>query len=63
MSNFLVGTSAYANADAGLLKAAGIGWIRVDFPFPFQDQPGGDLTEGYLQAREHARAGRPGDFR
>ena len=31
-------------------------WIRVDFPFPFSDRPGGELTDAYLQARENARA-------
>jgi hypothetical protein len=56
MSSLLIGTSAYANADSDLLKAAGIGWIRADFPFPFKDRLGGELTEEYLKAREHARS-------
>ena len=56
MTDFIVGTSALHNANVDLMRKAGIGWVRTDFPFPFSDRIGGNLTNEYLQARETARA-------
>ncbi len=55
MSEFLIGTSAFANADPGLIRQAGIEWIRQDFPFPFADCIGGRLADAYVKAKEEAR--------
>jgi len=55
MDEFIVGVSAFSNANPDLMKAAGIGWIRVDFPFPFVDHIGGTLSPEYIEARETAR--------
>jgi hypothetical protein len=54
MSNLLIGTSAYPNADDNLLKGAGIGWIRQDFSFPFLDRHGGALSQDYQKQKETA---------
>ena len=56
MSDLIIGTSAFANANPQLLKEAGIGYIRADFPVPFADRVGGTLTDHYLRAREEAFA-------
>jgi len=55
MGKFLIGTSAFANADPGLIRRAGIEWIRQDFPFPFTDRIGGRLADAYMKAKEEAR--------
>ncbi|MCC6444242.1 MAG: hypothetical protein IT210_12410 [Armatimonadetes bacterium] len=55
MSDLLYGVSAYPDADAGLMKEAGIEWVRLDFPFPFKEKAGGEPSEDYLRAREEAR--------
>uniref|UniRef100_A0A7C4PH79 Uncharacterized protein n=1 Tax=Anaerolinea thermolimosa TaxID=229919 RepID=A0A7C4PH79_9CHLR len=54
MSELIIGTSALANANQDLLNEACIQWIRIDFPFPFQDKLGGELTPEYLNARQQA---------
>ena len=56
MSELRIGTSAFANASDARLREAGIDWIRVDIPQPFQDRLGGELTGDYLKAREEARS-------
>ncbi len=56
MSELLIGISAEPAADTALIMDAGIGWVRQDFPFPFTDRLGGNLTEDYRRARETARA-------
>lgn len=55
MADLLIGTSAYPSADRGLLREAGIGWLRQSFPFPFRDRVGGELTEEYVERRERVR--------
>ncbi len=44
MSKFIFGTSAFPTAEPALLQVAGIGWVRQDFPYPFQDGLGGTLS-------------------
>ncbi len=56
MAQFLIGTSAFPNADPALLKAAGIRWVRQDFPYPFKSGLGGDQSPHYEEARSAARA-------
>jgi hypothetical protein len=55
MSSFLIGTSAESTADPNLLQQAGIQWIRVNFPFPYLQQFGGELNPEYVRAREEAQ--------
>jgi hypothetical protein len=55
MKELLIGTSAFAKADPFLIKAAGIGWIRQDFPFPFAERIGGTLADGYMKAKAEAQ--------
>ena len=50
----MIGTSAYPTADKALLREAGIGWVRVGFPFPFADRLGGSLTQEYRRSRADA---------
>jgi hypothetical protein len=52
MDQFILGTSAFANADPALIRSAGISWIRHDFPFPFSDRIGGTLDANYIKAKE-----------
>lgn len=54
MSEIMIGTSALPTADVNLMKAAGIGWLRHGFPYPFVDRLGGAKSERYLQARAMA---------
>ncbi len=55
MAEPMIGTSACPTADTGLIREAGIGWVRQGFPFPFEDMIGGSVTEGYGQARAAAQ--------
>ena len=54
MGKVIVGTSALPGADAGLMKEAGLGWVRQGFPCPFEDALGGELAEAYVQAKDLA---------
>jgi hypothetical protein len=54
MGEMMIGTSAYAGADADLMREAGIGWVRQNFGVPFDEGIGGTLNERYLKAREAA---------
>lgn len=56
MSEMLIGTSAKADADVALMRGAGMEWVRQGFAFPFVDRVGGEVSEGYLAARDVARA-------
>jgi hypothetical protein len=54
MNDMMIGISADADADRGLLSGAGIGWMRFDFPFPFEDRTGGKLSQQYRKAKAAA---------
>ena len=54
MADMMIGTSAYPTADAGLLRQAGIGWVRVGFASPFADRLGGQQTEEYRRRKADA---------
>ena len=56
MSEIIIGTSAFANADTALMKSAGIGWVRQNFTYPFVDCVGGETTEAYREAKAAALA-------
>ena len=56
MNDFVIGTSAFSDAHVELMKEAGIGWVRQDFPFPFVDRVGGELSAPYRKAREVAQS-------
>jgi hypothetical protein len=55
MEKLIIGTSALPDANVALIKDAGIGWIRQDFPFPFVDRIGGVVSEDYRRARAAAQ--------
>ncbi len=54
MPEFMIGASAYPTADVEQMREAGIGWIRLDFGFPFSGRIGGELTEQYMHQRQDA---------
>ncbi len=54
MDPFMIGISAEPDADQGLLREAGIGWMRYGIPFPFEDRINGKLSEAYRTARAQA---------
>ncbi len=56
MNNFVIGTSAFPNASIALMKGAGIDWVRQDFPFPFTDRIGGELSKQYQEERAIAQS-------
>jgi len=57
MEKPLIGVSAYPGAaNIGLMKAAGIGWIRHVIPYPFVEGAGGVLSDNYLAAKSQAEA-------
>ena len=41
MDPFIIGTSAFDQADVRLMREAGIDWVRASFHFPFTDRVGG----------------------
>ncbi len=58
MPDLMIGTSAYATADASLMREAGIGWVRQDFSVPFEDRLYGDVTQKYREETAQAEAWR-----
>jgi len=60
---FINGITSHGTWDIALMKAAGFGWVRAGFPYPFADLGTGALSEEYLQAREHARRWAAAGFR
>lgn len=56
MRGLMIGTSVYATADPAMLREAGIGWVRLDFGFPFSRRMGGQVTEQYALQRADAGA-------
>lgn len=55
MSEFIVGISASPDADAGLMRQAGITHVRQSFGYPFKDALGGELSDRYVQAKATAQ--------
>ncbi len=49
MDGLMAGVSAYPTADVGLLRDAGVRWVRKGFRFPFRGAVGGELTEEYRE--------------
>jgi hypothetical protein len=43
------------NPDYSLMKAAGIGWVRVSFSFPFKDRLNGEYSDDFLKELANAR--------
>ncbi len=54
MDELIAGTSAYPDADPDLLRQAGIGWLRHNFPFPFEEGIGDETTEAYARTKQRA---------
>jgi hypothetical protein len=54
MSEVIIGNSALPDANVGLMREAGIGWLRHGFPYPFSDRLGGQKGARYLEARAQA---------
>jgi hypothetical protein len=63
MSEFIIGTSAYDHANFQLMQSAGIQWVRVGFPYPFNGPDERTLNPSYLEARKHAQAWSDRGFR
>ena len=55
MTELIIGTSAYDHADSQLMRSAGIQWVRVGFPYPFQAPGDSTPSPEYLKARQSAR--------
>jgi len=55
MTPLRFGVCAHRHSDAPLMRESGIQWVRDIFPFPFRDKIAGELTDGYLKARESAK--------
>jgi hypothetical protein len=55
MSELIIGTSAKSGANLDLMRDAGIEWVRVGFPLPFEDRIGGKLSQRYIEARRRAQ--------
>jgi hypothetical protein len=51
----MLGVSAWSNPNYQLMKEGGIGWVRLDFGFPFEDKIGGKLCDKFLKDLEEAR--------
>lgn len=56
MERIMIGTSAYPDADVSLLREAGIGWVRHDFPLPFEDRLYGAVSAEYRRRKAEAEA-------
>ena len=56
MDPMMIGISAEPDADRSLLREAGIGWMRYEFPFPFEDRVNGRLSQSYVKARSNAES-------
>jgi hypothetical protein len=54
-SKRILGVSAWSNPNYQLMKEGGIGWVRLDFGFPFEDKIGGKLGDKFLKDLEEAR--------
>lgn len=51
----ILGLDSWQGADYATLKAAGIGWVRTGFGFPYQDKIGGKLRPDFLRSVENAK--------
>ncbi len=64
MLEFMNGTVAPApDADRAMMREAGVEWVRLGTPVPFEDHIGGSLTERYQRYREAAAGWREDGFR
>jgi len=52
---FIHAITAVGTWQPELMKAAGIGWVRTGFAYPFAGPEGETLSEAYLRDREHAQ--------
>ena len=59
----ILGVSPWSNPNYEMIKAAGIGWVRLDFEFPFEDKLGGKLSADFLKQLEEAKKVRQTDLR
>ena len=50
----MIGVSAYPNADIGLMREAGIEWVRHGFSVPFTDRLNGKVSEAYREEKAEA---------
>ncbi len=55
VSKRILGVSPWSNPNYELMKAGGIGWVRLGFEFPFEDKIGGKLNERFLKDLEEAK--------
>lgn len=60
---FINGITTHGRFDVDLLKAAGFGWVRAGFPYPFANPDDGTLTPEYRRAAQHARLWAEAGFR
>jgi len=52
--NFINAITSHGTWDIKMMKAAGVGWVRAGFPYPFSSPDSDTLSEEYLRARAHA---------
>jgi len=54
-SKRILGVSPWSNPNYRLIKEGGIGWVRLEFEFPFEDKIGGKLTKKFLENLKTAK--------
>jgi hypothetical protein len=54
-SKRILGVSAWSNPNYEMIKAAGIGWVRLTWEFPFEDRIGGKLSAEFLKKLDEAK--------
>jgi len=59
----ILGVSPWSNPNYELIRAVGMGWVRLDFEFPFEDKIGGKLNEKFLKNLEEAKKARQSGLR
>ncbi len=59
----ILGVSAWSNPNYELMKAGGIGWVRLIFEFPFEDKIGGKLSPEFLKELDAAKKVRQSGLR
>ncbi|MGO8792816.1 MAG: hypothetical protein ACLQVL_36255 [Terriglobia bacterium] len=59
----ILGVSPWSNPNYELIKAGGIGWVRLGFEFPFEDKIGGKLSEKFVKNLDEARKAKAAGLR
>ena len=59
----ILGVSPWSNPNYELIKAGGIGWVRLGFEFPFEDKIGGKLNQKFVKDLDEAKKARSAGLR